>query len=77
MTVKRSQFGSLQDRMAAQDRELDGDRVRHVWLDATIPALVVDRRRTERGWEGRLVYVEDGRVVNRWVAAERVGVVKA
>lgn len=70
MTMKRSEFGSLADRVAAQ--EIDGDRVRHVWLDATIPALVVDRRRTECGWEGRLVYVEDGRVVNRWVAAGRV-----
>lgn len=32
--------------MAVQS--LDGDRVRHVWLDATVLALVVDRLRVER-----------------------------
>lgn len=72
MTMKRSQFGSLQDRMAAQQQEINGDRVRHVWLDSTVPALVVDRRRTQHGWEGLLVYVEDGCVVTRWMSADRV-----
>lgn len=77
--------------MSAQQKEVDSDRVRHVWLDAAIPAfvvdsaeglpslaeipavpaLVVDRRRMERGWEERLVWVEDGRLATRWVSAER------
>lgn len=73
MTTKRSDFGTLADRFAAQ-APLDDARVRHVWLDGAIPALVVDRRRTALGWEGRLTWVADGRLVCEWVAAERVAV---
>lgn len=73
MTTKRSDFGTLADRLAAQT-PLDESRVRHVWLDSLIPALVVDRRRSAAGWEGRLVWVSGGRLVCGWVAAERVSV---
>ena len=71
MTTKRSQFGSLADRVG-QSVPLDDSRVRHVWLDGVIPALVVDRRKSGERWEGRLSFVSGGRLVCEWVAAERV-----
>lgn len=73
MTMKRSEFGSLSDRLAAQ-APLDESRVRHVWLDGSIPALVIDRRKAGGVWEGRLVYVDGGRVTTAWVPAVRVTV---
>lgn len=62
MTTKRSQFGSLADRVG-QSVPLDDSRVRHVWLDGVIPALVVDRRKGASGGGAAAVFAEDRRMV--------------
>ena len=63
MTMKRSEFGSLTDRLGRAPRRLDDLRVRHVWLDSSVAALVVDRRKTAGRWEGLVVRAEDGELL--------------
>ena len=74
MTTKRSDFGSLSDRLGRTPRVLDDQRVRHVWLDSTVPALVVDRRKTAGRWEGLVVRVEDGELLVGWVSGDRISI---
>ncbi len=76
MTMKRSDFGSLSDRLGRTPRVLDDQRVRHVWLDSTVPALVVDRRKTAGRWEGQVVRVEDGELLVGWVGGDRISTVE-
>lgn len=77
MTIKRSDFGSLGDRVRRTPRMLDDQRVRHVWLDSTIPALVVDRRKTLRRGEGLVARVEDGELLVGWVSGDRISTTEA
>lgn len=73
MTMKRSEFGSLGDRLGrAAAAELDDARVRHIWLDGTRPALVVDRRKASGLWEGLVARVEDGELLVGWVNGDRI-----
>ena len=72
MTMKRSDFGSISDRLGRMPRVLDDQRVRHVWLDSTCPALVVDRRKTAGRGEGMVVRVEDGELLVGWVGGDRI-----
>lgn len=72
MTMKRSDFGSLGDRLRRTTRELDDQRVRHVWLDSAVPALVVDRRKTAGRWEGLVARVQDGELLVGWVGGDRI-----
>lgn len=72
MTMKRSDFGSLSDRLGRTPRRLDELRVRHVWLDSTVAALVVDRRKTAGQWEGLVARVEDGELLVGWVNGDRI-----
>lgn len=76
MTMKRSEFGSLADRLGRTPRVLDDQRVRHVWLDSTVPALVVDRRKTAGRWEGQVVRVEEGELLVGWVNGDRISTIK-
>ena len=76
MTMKRSDFGSLSDRLGRTPRVLDDQRVRHVWLDSTVPALVVDRRKTAGRWEGQVVRVEDGELLVGWVSGDRISAIE-
>lgn len=76
MTMKRSDFGSLSNRLGRTPRVLDGQRVRHVWLDSTVPALVVDRRKTAGRWEGKVVRVEDGELLAGWVSGDRISTIE-
>lgn len=76
MTMKRSEFGSLGDRLGRMRRVLDDQRVRHVWLDSTCPALVVDRRKTAGRWEGQVVRVEDGELLVGWVSGDRISTIE-
>ena len=81
MTTKRSQFGSLEQRIARNGKPSDqgGARVdamtqiRHVWLDALTPALVWQRRQVHGYWEGLVTYVSADRVVTtEWVRGDRI-----
>lgn len=72
MTMKRSDFGFLSDRLGRTPRRLDELRVRHVWLDSTVAALVVDRRKTAGQWEGLVARVEDGELLVGWVNGDRI-----
>ena len=72
MTMKRSEFGSLGDRRGRATAELDDGRVRHIWLDSTRPALVIDRRKTSGRWEGLVARVEDGELLVGWVNGDRI-----
>lgn len=72
MTMKRSEFGSLGDRRGRATAELDDARVRHVWLDGTRAALVIDRRKASGRWEGLIARVEDGELLVGWVNGDRI-----
>lgn len=73
MTMRRSQFGSLADRLAASRTTPEAPAVRHVWLDSTLPGLVIDRRRNAAGdWEGLVVTVIAGQVHQEWVPGTRI-----
>lgn len=77
MTMKRSDFGSLGDRLGRTPRELDDQRVRHVWLDSTLPDLVVDRRKTAGRWEGMVARVQDGELTAGCVSGDRISTIEA
>lgn len=79
MTMKRSQFGSLADRLGMTGEGAGPDRpVRHVWVDGTRAGLVIDRRRDALDqWEGLVVTVVAGQVRHEWVAAARITKVEA
>lgn len=72
MTMKRSEFGSLGDRRGRATAELDDAQVRHIWLDSTRAALVIDRRETSGRWEGLVARVEDGELLVGWVNGDRI-----
>ncbi|MGB3054480.1 MAG: hypothetical protein WBB52_06495 [Acidimicrobiales bacterium] len=72
MTMKRSEFGSLGDRRGRATAELDDAQVRHIWLDSTRAALVIDRRKTSGRWEGLVARVEDGELLVGWVNGDRI-----
>ena len=75
MTTKRSQFGSLADRLGLT-AATPGPVVRHVWVDAVVPGLVMDRRRDGAGcWEGLVVWVRDGRCCQEWIPGARISTV--
>ena len=78
MTTKRSQFGSLADRLGlstAAPASAVGV-VRHVWVDEVVPGLVMDRRRDAAGcWEGLVVWVRDGRCCQEWIPGARISTV--
>ena len=76
MTMKRSEFGSLTDRLGRAPRRLDDLRVRHVWLDSSVAALVVDRRKTAGRWEGLVVRAEDGELLVGWVNGDRISTIE-
>lgn len=81
MTTKRSQFGSLADRLGlstpAPAAPAAAGVVRHVWVDAVVPGLVMDRRRdAARCWEGLVVWVRDGRCCQEWIPGSRISTVK-
>ena len=79
MTTKRSQFGSLADRLGlstATPATTAAGAVRHVWVDAVVPGLVMDRRRDAAGcWEGLVVWVRDGRCCQEWIPGTRISTV--
>ena len=50
--------------------------MRHVWLDSTVAALVVDRRNTAGRWEGQVVRVEDGELLVGWVSGDRISTIE-
>lgn len=73
MTTKRSDFGSLADRVGrGKASQLDEGRVRHVWLDSSRPALVLDRRKVCGRWQGLVARVEDGQLHVDWVTGDRI-----
>lgn len=75
MTTKRSQFGSLADRLGLT-AATPAPVVRHVWVDAVVPGLVMDRRRDGAGcWEGLVVWVRDGRCCQEWIPGARISTV--
>lgn len=75
MTTKRSQFGSLADRLGLT-AATPGPVVRHVWVDAVVPGLVMDRRRDGAGcWEGLVVWVREGRCCQEWIPGARISTV--
>ena len=76
MTMKRSESGSLSDRLGRVPRRLDELRVRHVWLDSSVAALVVDRRKTAGRWEGLVARVEDGELLVGWVNGDRISTIE-
>ena len=76
MTMKRSDFGSLGDRLGRAPRALDDQRARHVWLDSAVPSLVVDRRKTAGRWKGQVVRVEDGELLVGWVSGDRISTIE-
>ena len=43
-----------------------------MWLDSTVAALVVDRRKTAGQWEGLVARVEDGELLVGWVNGDRI-----
>ena len=84
MTTKRSEFGSLVDRLGlstatpATPAASAVGVVRHVWVDAVVPGLVMDRRRDAAGcWEGLVVWVRDGRCCQEWIPGARISTVTA
>lgn len=78
MTMKRSQFGSLADRLGLPEATPAPAVVRHVWVDAVAPGLVMDRRRDAAGcWEGLVVWVRDGRCCQEWIPGARISTVTA
>ena len=76
MTMKRSESGSLSDRLGRVPRRLDELRVRHVWLDSSVAALMVDRRKTAGRWEGLVARVEDGEHPVGCVNGDRISTVE-
>lgn len=70
MTSKRSEFGSLAQRMGGAKGAALG--VRHVWLDGTVPALVTDRRQVSGAWQGLVLYMGTAGPVHEWVEGERI-----
>lgn len=79
MTTKRSQFGSLADRLGLSTPPASAAPVvRHVWVDAVAPGLVMDRRRDAAGcWEGLVVWVHDGQCRQEWIPGARISTVTA
>ena len=79
MTTKRSQFGSLADRLGLSTATPAASAVgvvRHVWVDAVEPGLVMDRRKDGEGcWEGLVVWVRDGRCCQEWIPGTRISTV--
>ena len=78
MTTKRSQFGSLADRLGLTSPAPASavGVVRHVWVDAVEPGLVMDRRKDGEGcWEGLVVWVRDGRCCQEWIPGTRISTV--
>lgn len=72
MTMKRSQFGSLADRLGLVET-VPEPVVRHVWVDGAVPGLVMDRRRDGDGrWEGLVVFVSAGQVHREWISGARI-----
>lgn len=81
MTGKRSQFGSLADRLGVSAGEAvpgparsnAAPAVRHVWVDGVMPGLVCDRRRVDGVWHGLVVWVgAEGEVHQEWLLGERI-----
>ena len=84
MTTKRSEFGSLADRLGLTSAATATPApsavgvVRHVWVDAVVPGLVMDRRKDGEGcWEGLVVWVRDGRCCQEWIPGARISTVTA
>lgn len=76
MTTKRSQFGSLADRLGLSTTPAPAGVVRHVWVDAVVPGLVMDRRKDAAGcWEGLVVWVHDARCCQEWIPGSRISTV--
>lgn len=68
MSSKRSEYGSLSDRVGRTPRPLPC----HVWVDGS-PGLLLEWRRTPDGaWSGRCVISQDGQAVEVWMAARRI-----
>ena len=69
--------------MRRKDRTWERPRhTRHAWLrrnlhEAPVQALVVAWTRRGGGWFACVVWVDDGRVIQEWVDAERLGPVPA
>lgn len=51
-------------------------RVRHVWLDSSVAASVVDRRKTAGRWEGLVARVEDGEHPVGWVNGDTISTIE-
>ncbi|MHA6522918.1 hypothetical protein [Tessaracoccus sp. G1721] len=56
-------------------RKLGDQGVRVAWLDATVPALVVNRRKTVGRWVGLVARVEDGELLVGWFSDDRISTI--